>query len=164
MKKKKLKTSRTVCECGLFSRADWNGPGSAGRPGGPPLCWKAEGGRGRGWGGAEVAHLPHWRVPPHPSPDRKGMLLTPSRTTGMIMKCMSFCFCTKLTQTLISERRWGRKEMIGCRCSVRQIPSIRLLAASHSTCLLDYTHTHATPTRSMQSEHMCTQRINTIMT
>lgn len=26
--------------------------------------------------------------------------------------------------------------MIGCRCRVRQIPSIRLLAASHSTCLL----------------------------
>lgn len=44
---------------------------------------------------------------------------------------------TKLTQTLMSERRCGRKEMIGCRCRVRQIPSIRLLAASHSTCLLE---------------------------
>lgn len=46
-------------------------------------------------------------------------------------------FHTRLTQTLISERRCGRKEMIGWRCRVRQIPSIKLLAASHSTCLLE---------------------------
>lgn len=32
--------------------------------------------------------------------------------------------------------------MIGCRCRVRQIPSIRLLAASHSTCLLKDAHIH----------------------
>ena len=50
---------------------------------------------------------------------------------------------TRLTQTLMRERRWGKKEMIGCRCNVKQIPSIRLLAASHSTCRLNtHTHTH----------------------
>lgn len=49
---------------------------------------------------------------------------------------------TRLTQTLMRERRWGRKEIIGWRWRVRQIPSIRLLAASHSTCRLGKTHKH----------------------
>lgn len=43
--------------------------------------------------------------------------------------------------------------MIGCRCKVRQIPSIRLLAASHSTCLLENKQVHTTTPRNHIQAH-----------
>lgn len=70
------------------------------------------------------------------------------RSFKKIISCYRTCSHTRLTQTLMSERRCGRKEMIGCRCRVRQIPSIRLLAASHSTCLL----VNTAPTKAPMSE------------
>jgi len=45
---------------------------------------------------------------------------------------------TRLTHTLIRDLRWGRKDMIGCLWSVKETPSIKLLAGSHSTWRLQY--------------------------